>query len=261
MQIDWPTVAAQIVNFLILVWLLKHFLYGPIIRAMSRREQGIADRLGEADRRTADADAEAERYRSRLAALEQARERMLAEARDKAEAEGKALSDALKEEIEAERRDWNARIADERSTFLGDLRERTATQFTKLARQALHDLADADLEVQMTARFVDRLKDLDPDAVAKMTDGLGNDQPLVVRSRFTLPADAQERVTEALHAVLGADRAVAFETDETTAGGLVLVVGDHAVAWTMDHYLDDLERNVSDLLSRAPGADQREAAA
>ena len=44
MQIDWITVAAQIVNFLILVWLLQHFLYGPITRAMQRREQRIAER-------------------------------------------------------------------------------------------------------------------------------------------------------------------------------------------------------------------------
>ncbi len=48
MAIDWITVSAQIVNFLILVWLLKHFLYQPIIRAMDRREQRVSERLNEA---------------------------------------------------------------------------------------------------------------------------------------------------------------------------------------------------------------------
>ena len=42
MQVDWLTVAAQIVNFLILVWLLHKFLYGPIVRAMGDREAAIA---------------------------------------------------------------------------------------------------------------------------------------------------------------------------------------------------------------------------
>ena len=51
MQIDWFTVVAQIVNFLILVWLLKKFLYGPIIRAMDDRERRIASRLEEANAR------------------------------------------------------------------------------------------------------------------------------------------------------------------------------------------------------------------
>jgi F-type H+-transporting ATPase subunit b len=42
MLIDWFTVAAQIVNFLILVWLLKHFLYKPILDAIDAREKRIA---------------------------------------------------------------------------------------------------------------------------------------------------------------------------------------------------------------------------
>ncbi|NLX99005.1 MAG: hypothetical protein GXY83_22905 [Rhodopirellula sp.] len=37
MPIDWFTVAAQVVNFLILVWLLKRFLYKPILHAIARK--------------------------------------------------------------------------------------------------------------------------------------------------------------------------------------------------------------------------------
>ncbi len=49
MLINWFTVLAQIVNFLILVYLLKRFLYGPIIRAMQEREKKIARRLQDAE--------------------------------------------------------------------------------------------------------------------------------------------------------------------------------------------------------------------
>jgi len=48
LQIDWLTVAAQIVNFLVLIWLLQRFLYKPITNAMRRREERIEDRLAEA---------------------------------------------------------------------------------------------------------------------------------------------------------------------------------------------------------------------
>ena len=34
MLIDWFTVAAQVVNFLVLMWLLKRFLYKPIVYAI-----------------------------------------------------------------------------------------------------------------------------------------------------------------------------------------------------------------------------------
>ena len=42
MPIDWFTVVAQAINFLILVWLLKRFLYKPILHAIDEREKGIA---------------------------------------------------------------------------------------------------------------------------------------------------------------------------------------------------------------------------
>ena len=49
MLIDWFTVVAQIVNFLVLVALLKHFLYGRLVEAIDAREKRIAARLAEAD--------------------------------------------------------------------------------------------------------------------------------------------------------------------------------------------------------------------
>ena len=42
MLIDGFTVGAQVLNFLILVWLMKRFLYQPILDAIDAREQRIA---------------------------------------------------------------------------------------------------------------------------------------------------------------------------------------------------------------------------
>ena len=49
MLIDWFTVAAQALNFLILVWLMKRFLYKPILNAIDAREKLIAKELADAD--------------------------------------------------------------------------------------------------------------------------------------------------------------------------------------------------------------------
>jgi len=65
MQIDWITVVAQIVNFLVLVWLLQRFLYGPITRAMKNREKRIENRLTEARQERNEAEDEAEAYRQK----------------------------------------------------------------------------------------------------------------------------------------------------------------------------------------------------
>ena len=66
-MIDWFTVVAQIINFLILVVLLKYFLYGRITAAMEQRQQEIATRWNDAerDREKAAQEADAVRRKSR----------------------------------------------------------------------------------------------------------------------------------------------------------------------------------------------------
>ena len=54
MPIDWFTVVAQAINFLILVWLLKRFLYKPILHAIDEREKGIAAQLAQAEAKKAE---------------------------------------------------------------------------------------------------------------------------------------------------------------------------------------------------------------
>ena len=62
MQINWFTVIAQILNFLILVWLLKRFLYKPILNAIDEREKKIASQLKDADNRESMAKKEQDEF-------------------------------------------------------------------------------------------------------------------------------------------------------------------------------------------------------
>jgi F-type H+-transporting ATPase subunit b len=89
--IDWFTVSAQIINFLILVFLLKKFLYGPIIRAMDKREEKIAGRLNDAGQKQEEAQKEIKRYRKKNEDFESQRADMLAEAKTAAEQQEKQL--------------------------------------------------------------------------------------------------------------------------------------------------------------------------
>ncbi|HQU90423.1 MAG TPA: F0F1 ATP synthase subunit B, partial [Denitromonas sp.] len=70
MLIDWFTVVAQLLNFLILVWLLKRFLYQPVLDAIDAREQRIAKELAQADATRDAAQAEQTHFREQQAALE-----------------------------------------------------------------------------------------------------------------------------------------------------------------------------------------------
>ena len=66
MSIDWVTVAAQAVNFLVLVWLLKRFLYRPILDGIDARERDIEARVTAAATAKAEADAAAASHAAAL---------------------------------------------------------------------------------------------------------------------------------------------------------------------------------------------------
>src|ERR1700685_3358670 len=91
MLIDWFTVAAQAINFLILVWLLKRFLYKRILHAIDEREKGIATQLAQAEAKKADAQKERDDFQHKKEAFDQERAALLKEATDEAKAERERL--------------------------------------------------------------------------------------------------------------------------------------------------------------------------
>lgn len=260
MQVDWITVAAQAVNFLVLVWLLQRFLYAPVMRAMDRREQRIAERLRAAEQREAEAGAEAERHRAAQAELEERREAVMAEAEEAAEMERRKRVQAAREEVEARKRRWLEQLEAERETFLRELRRHAAEQFWRLARRALGDLADAELEARIAASFAGQLEALDDQTRATVAEAVSEAGGAVrIRSRFELPEDARQRLARAVHRHLAEDAEIAWEVDEAVLCGIELRAGSQAVRWSLDSYLDGLEQAVGDEIARPTTAGERAA--
>ena len=131
MLINWFTVVAQIVNFLILVALLKIFLYDRIIAAMDRREQRIQSRLETAEEKRAEAERERRTYEGRRREMEAKRDEMLKSAREEAEEKREALIGAAREEAEALQKRWRESLEADQEAFLRELREQAGRGFTR----------------------------------------------------------------------------------------------------------------------------------
>src|ERR1700677_917919 len=101
MPIDWFTVVAQAINFLILVWLLKRFLYKPILHAIDEREKGIAGQLAEAEAKKAEAQKERDDFQHKNEAFDQERASLLKRAANEANAERQRLLDEARKDVES----------------------------------------------------------------------------------------------------------------------------------------------------------------
>lgn len=245
MSVNWFTVAAQVVNFLILVWLLQRFLYGPIVAAMDRREQRIGERLQEAHRKSAAAAAEADAYRRQREELNAERERLLVEARLEAETLRSSLTEAARAEIKAKQSDWRNDLEEEQEEFLRNLRRQTEQEFLTLARRALCDLANASLESQVVSVFLDKLGGLDQDTKDAFQAALRHGhRGVMVRCRFELAPPLRRRVTKAIHEHIDAEAITTFETTESLNCGIELRADSYVLGWSLDGYLDAIERHL-----------------
>jgi len=128
MHIDWFVLLCQIFNFLLLMYLLKRFLYGRIIKAMDDREAKIVARFAEAEELKIKANEAAELYDKRNQLLSEKSEQMLNEATMAAEAKRKELMEKVRAEAELIKVRWQDMLASEQEAFFQDLRQRAAKQ-------------------------------------------------------------------------------------------------------------------------------------
>jgi F-type H+-transporting ATPase subunit b len=248
-QIDWLTVAAQIVNFLVLVWLLQRFLYRPIVDAMARREERIESRLAEAKAARAKVEREAEDLRQLQEKLEASRTEVLRAARKEADDLRKDMEDDLRAEMETRRRTWEAHLEDAREDFANRLRQRAGHQVIEIVGRVLKDYTGSDLGSQLADTFVDRLADLDAEARGKLAAAAGRaDGSVRVESSVPLKPAVRSQITRAIHTHVAPDIAVDYAEDDDLLLGVRLIVGEQTVEWSAARFLTRIETTLDEVI-------------
>jgi F-type H+-transporting ATPase subunit b len=246
MTLDWFTIAAQAVNFLVLFYLLKRFLFPPIVRAMDKREERIASRLNEAEEKRKEAEEAQATYEQKQQELKEERKKTLDSARQEAEKLRKDLEKDARDDVARMKKRWEESLRKQRDEFLDTLRHRTAQQVMATSRKALSDLADEELEHSIVSRFLKSLDDADKEDVKAIRDNLKKaDDGITVSTAHKLRKDERERIEEALGSMLDSKVRPQFETSSDLMGGIELSVGDVRLGWNLRSYVDGLERELS----------------
>jgi F-type H+-transporting ATPase subunit b len=250
MQIDWLTVAAQIINFLILVWLLKRFLYQPVLSVMAEREEGIAARIEQAGEQKSQAEEEKRAYREKIEELEQAREERLGDARSRAAREHARLLEEARHEIDKQRKNWREDLHREEEELRRTLRHELAESATAIAQQALADLADVRLEEQLVASFLRRVKALPEEERRRIVE----DSPrLRLTSAFDLDQQARDKLRAGLGDVFDTSVKLEITRDPKLICGIELVGSNQKVGWSVRDYLAEFEERIQALLGPQHG--------
>lgn len=249
MLIDWFTVAAQIVNFLILVLLLKHFLYDRIVRAMEAREAGIAEDVREAEADRARARREADALEEESARLESERRNRLAESEAEAREYRARLTGEARDEVNQLKARWSEALTRQQDHFVRELKRDCVEQLCEMARRALADLADADLERQVLRTFL-RMAESDTAERETLRAALGSAKtPVTVSSSFSIPEEERAEAARRLRESLTGEREIRFEEDPALACGIQLRGNSHVLSWNVAAYIDALAEELREAVA------------
>lgn len=239
MELNWSTFILEIVNFLVLVWILKRFLYQPVLDVIAARRKSIEDRLDEARAIEDEARALKGQYNGRLAEWEDERRRARQE---------------LMTEIERERADQladlRATLDKEREKALVADRRRQAEQHAAVEQQALRQgaafsgrlleqAAGPELEDRLLNLLINDLEALPTEQRDRLREQCDESSSAIdVSSAFVLSEDQQQRLTAALQEVTGLKTGFRFRRDAELVAGLRVAIG----AWVLAaNVRDELE--------------------
>ena len=249
MLIDWFTVGAQALNFIILVWLLKRFLYKPILNAIDAREKRIAAELADANQKKTEAQKERDLFQHKNEDFDRRRAALLSKATDDAKAERQRLLEEARKAADTLSTKRQEELQSDANNLKQAIRRRAQEEVFAIARKALTDLAATSLEERMSEVFIRRLRTMD----GKVREGLSEaiktaSKPVLVRSAFELPAAQRDGIQRAINETFSVDVHLRFETAPDLVSGIELVTDGHKVSWSIAEYLVSLETSVGELL-------------
>ncbi len=253
MIIDIFTVLVQIINFLILVFLLKKFLFNRILNIIDERESQIGKQFAEAEQKEKDAEQELEKQREIREKLEREWEDNLAKIKREIEAKRGTMMAEAREAVKEVQAEWERAILIQREAFLKELRELSCQQVFVISKKVLSELANTRLEDQLIDSFITQLEELDEqkreefkwDAAKGLSEQSKN--RVEINTAFPLSEESKDVLLKKVKQLTNNDIIPSFHISPSLICGIELRTESKKIAWSMENYLDTLERGLKDI--------------
>jgi len=245
MTIDWWTLVLQAINFLVLVWLLWHFLYRPVKDVIEKRKELAEQAFAEAEKKKEEADAARQRFDADRAKLVRERQDMLKKVHEELEAERRQVLDAARSDAAKELEEARAAIAKEREATLTEIREEVAGLAVELASTLLRKSGSGAPDDLFLDALEKQIEDMPAEERARLEKDLAADgAKLTVVTAAALKPKDQNRWRERISARLGQKDKTEFATDPDILGGAELRFPHATIKFTWAEQL----RQAEDLL-------------
>jgi F-type H+-transporting ATPase subunit b len=230
LELNWSTFLLEIFNFLVLVWILKRFLYQPVLDVITRRRVKIEDQLAEARQLHTDSDALKQQYEHRLSDWEQERQTAMEKLQDELEETRQKQLANLKSEIAREEEKTQVIRSRQNKQAILEIEKQALQQGAQFASRLLAEASGPELESRLFDLLLTDLAALSADQVSELSNKWGEPpEHILVTSAYPLPDDRRHRLEDILSKVTGLASPVHYEQDTALIAGLHITIN----AWAL----------------------------
>ena len=244
MELNWSTFLLEIINFLILVWILKHFFYKPVLNVIARRRRSIEKSLNDANTLHEDAEALRVQYENRLAEWEKERQAARTSLVKEIETERAQQLEALRATLGKERK--KARVIEQRRLETNRLRteEMALAEGAQFATRLLSVAAGPELEQRLLDLLLKELTALPPKQLSTLRAAAGKTADrILVASTYPLNDATRLSLENTLASVLEVTTPFHYEQDKELLAGLRVTMG----SWVLRANLQDELKSFAEL--------------
>lgn len=250
MNINWSTVFFQIINFWIIVWILKKYLFKPVLSSMDKREKMIQARLKEAENAKKKAEKEKQNLLNKIASLEQSKTSILADAYKKADAEYAILLKSFNAEMNGKRQAFEEQVVLEREFLRSSIKDLAGQTILKTLADALQNLANTDVEKAVLNNFVLKIQAHDIEKISELKKYYQKNKNLSIYTSFALDGKTKQIVSTALQEMLGEKNIkIDFEQHKDIICGIEIVCPPLLISYGVNTYISEFKKNLDDGLA------------
>jgi F-type H+-transporting ATPase subunit b len=224
-ELSLTTFVFEIINFLVLLWILKRLFFAPIQRAIEKRKVTVTKTLEDAQEMKRDAEKLQAQYEGRMKEWEEEKSRARQELQKSlAEEQSRRLK-----EMEASVQSAQAKIQAQIEKDAADFRERAEHEAMKYAlkfvSRLLSGFASPELETQIISLTLEHIRRDDQILAAPKEIAEPQNQMILVRTAFTLPETEKKAFLSLVKPVTGEQPPIEFSTDPKLVAGMEITHG------------------------------------
>lgn len=250
MNLNWSTVFFQIINFLVIVWILKKYLFTPVLSSMEKREKAIQSRLKEAEESRILAEKEKKKLGIKIAEVEKSKSDVISEVLKKSEREQEVLIKALNKELQDKKVAFDKRLVDEREALRSSIKDIAGDVIVNTVSSALTDLANEKIQAVILDNFIEKLGRGELEKSTLLKDFYNKSKHIEVNTSFSIGKTDEVKIKKSLSLLIGKDvSSVDFKIDKSILCGIEVVCDSLLISFGMDTYIKELRTNLDNAIA------------